>query len=92
MGGFMNSRDPSEHAELVTTPLNWRRGRDEESEAAVHRLSASKIEAVLDARFYGSVIERCLAVGEACPFTRWWECEIWLDELRGALDARGLPW
>jgi hypothetical protein len=71
----------------VTSPLLWGR-RDAESEARARRLSAAKISEVLDSHAGASGVELYLAVGEACPFSRRWECDIWLEELNRILRAR----
>jgi hypothetical protein len=61
------------------------RTRDREQRSAtVRRISANKVREVF-ARWKGHPeIVVTLALGEACPFSMWWEKEIWLDEIRKA--------
>jgi hypothetical protein len=72
----------------LETPLNWRRDRDGESEARARRLSAARILPIVEQYNGRPEIELLLALGEACPFTRWWECEIWLGEIDRIRRAR----
>ena len=73
----------------VETPLNWRRDRTPEAEARARYMSRARIPEVLDRHKDSSGIVKLLALGEACPFVRWWEREIWLEEIARISAERG---
>ena len=53
------------------------------------RLSAAKINAVLEAKQFSSEIGMLLAIGAACPFEFWEEKAVWLMTFHRIATLRG---
>jgi hypothetical protein len=58
------------------------RAAERERETPGVRMRAARLVAAIDVQTRGQrEIEVLLALGAACPFTRLWEIEIWLEEV-----------